>query len=657
MNILPELKNRFRAALAGLASDTSELASMVRPAQDTRFGDYQANCAMPLGNQLGRPPREMAGEIVSRLDVADMCEPPEIAGPGFINLRLKSDWLTQQINAASQDPRLGVPLASPPRNVVVDFSSPNVAKPMHVGHIRSTVIGDAICRTLGFLGHQVTSDNHLGDWGTQFGMIIYGYKHFVDRAAYETAPVAELGRLYKLVNRLIEYHAGIERLPVLHQQLDAQTSAARTQAETLAAGGKSADKAARKALRRLEDKVAETRGLIKSLEETVAAVRDDGALEALAAQHAEIAAAALQETALLHAGDPTNRQLWEEFLPACRQAIERIYQRINVTFDYELGESFYQDRLADVVADFEARGLAKESEGATCVFLDGFDTPMIIRKRDGAFLYATTDLATIQYRVHEWQADEILYVVDHRQSEHFSKLFAAARLWGFDQIQLRHIPFGTVLGKDGKPYKTRSGATVGLEGLLDEAVQRARTIVAENDDAKKHGPELGEPERDHIAHVIGHAAIKYADLSHNRSSDYEFDEEKMVAMQGNTATYMQYSFARINGIFSRGHIEIDALRRGGAVIRLDEPHERALALELLKFSDALAESVEDYRPNVLTSYLYELTKVFFAFYEHCPVLKAEAEHVRDSRLLLCDLTGRTIGKGLGLLGIDVVERM
>jgi len=657
MNILPELQDRFRSALADLVSDPSDLASMVRPVQDPRFGDYQANCAMPLGKRLGKPPREIAGEIVSRLDVADMCEPPEIAGPGFINLRLKADWLTQQINAASHDERLCVAAASPARKFVVDFSSPNVAKPMHVGHIRSTVIGDALCHILRFLGHQVISDNHLGDWGTQFGMIIYGYKHFVERAAYEASPVEELGRLYKLVNQLVEYQAGLEQLPALKQQLEAHTAALQANAETLAASHKPADKAAKKARRRLEEKVTSTRSAIESLEEKITAVNNDPTMAAWSAQHPTIGAATLRETALLHAGDATNRQLWEEFLPACRQAIERIYERLNVTFDFELGESFYQDRLADVVADFESRGLAKESEGATCIFLDAFDTPMIIRKKDGAFLYATTDLATIQYRVQEWQVEEILYVVDHRQSEHFSKLFTAVDLWEMDHVQLRHIPFGTVLGKDGKPFKTRSGETVGLEDLLDQAVQRARSIVADNDDVKKNGPELSEQERDWIANVIGHAAIKYADLSHNRSSDYVFDEEKMVAMQGNTATYMQYSFARVNGIFRRGNVDIDALREVDVAIRLDHPHERALALALLKFSDALAETVEDYRPNVLTGYLYELTKVFSGFFEHCPVLKAETKTIRDSRLLLCDLTGRTIRKGLILLGIDVVERM
>ncbi|MDP6717111.1 MAG: arginine--tRNA ligase, partial [Pirellulaceae bacterium] len=445
--------------------------------------------------------------------------------------------------------------------------------------------------------------------------------------------------------------------PVLRQQLDEHTSAVQANAETLAANDKSADKAAKKARRRLDEKVTSTRSAIESLEEKLAAVNDDPTMAARAAQHPNIGSATLQETALLHAGDATNHQLWEEFLPACRKAIERIYERINVTFDFELGESFYQDRLADVVVDFESRGLAKESEGATCIFMDAFETPMIIRKKDGAFLYATTDLATIQYRIEQWQADEILYVVDHRQSEHFCKLFSAVDLWGLDQVRLRHVSFGTVLGKDGKPFKTRSGTTVGLEGLLDEAVQRARAIVAENDDTKKNGPELSDPERDRIADVIGHAAIKYADLSHNRSSDYEFDEEKMVAMQGNTATYMQYSFARINGIFSRGNIDIDALRESDVAIRLDDAYERALGLALLEFSDALAETVEDFRPNLLTGYLYELTKDFFAFYEHCPVLKAEEQAARDSRLLLCDLTGRTIRKGLSLLGIDVVERM
>jgi len=657
MNILTELKERFRAALVPFANDPTELLAMIRPVQDARFGDYQANCAMPLAKQLGKSPRDVAAELVQRLDVGDICHAPEIAGPGFINLRLQDHWLQQRLSAALEDSRLSVAPVAQPRTYVIDYSSPNVAKPMHVGHIRSTVIGDALCRTLRFLGHRVISDNHLGDWGTQFGMIIYGYKHFADSAAYAASPVDELSRLYKLVNQLVDYHDAGQELPKLQADLARREAALAAQRNAPADGDAAAGKKAQKALGKLEEGVREARQKIESLRRKRTAIEDDDELAAMARSHPRIAEAVLEETAKLHAGDPENVRLWHEFLPPCRAEIQRLYDRIGISFDVEHGESFYHDRLTAVVDDFQRRSLAQESEGALCVFLDGFDAPMIVRKKDGAFLYATTDLATIQFRMSQWQPEAILYVVDHRQSEHFEKLFAAARLWGYKQVDLRHISFGTVLGEDGRPFKTRSGDTVGLEGLLDEAVQRAHAVVTANDDAKPDGPELSEAERQKIATVVGLGAIKYADLSHNRTSDYVFSYDKMLALNGNTATYMQYSYARVNGIFSRGAVDIDSLRRSLASIHLDNPAERALALALLRFSDALADVLEDYRPNQLTAYLFELTKVFFTFYEQCPVLRAEADAVRRSRLLLCDLTARTIKQGLNLLGIDVVERM
>lgn len=661
MSILAELRQRFVAPLRQLTGEAGpkleEWLQLIRPSQEARFGDYQANLAMSLARQLGRPPRDLAQELVSLLKVDDLCEAPEVAGPGFINLRLSSGWLAARVRAAARDERLGVAPVTHPRTYVVDYSSPNVAKPMHVGHIRSTVIGDSICRTLRFVGHRVLSDNHLGDWGTQFGMIIYGFKHFVDRDAYAAAPVAELGRLYKLVNRLVDYYESREELPRVELRVTAQAEEVARLEAAPPSGDPAADKKSSKAVRRQREKWQELQEEVRAIRTKLQAVESDPQLGKLAADHPRIAEAVLEETARLHAGDPENRRLWEEFLPKCRVEIERIYRRLGVSFDFEYGESFYQDRLAEVVADFQRRSLAVNSDGAECVFLEGFDAPMLIRKRDGAFLYATTDLATIQYRMEQWNPDEILYVVDHRQSEHFDKLFAAARLWGYDRVQLRHIQFGTVLGKDGKPYRTRAGDTVGLEGLLDEAVRRALAVVSENDDAKPQGAELPVEERQRIAQVIGHAAIKYADLSHHRTSDYEFDEDKMVAMQGNTATYMQYSYARVNGIFQRGSIDIEALRQSSAVIELHVSEERALALELLRFADALADAVEDFRPNQLTQYLFQLTKVYFSFYESCPVLKAETAAQRDSRMLLCDLTARTIRQGLELLGIDVVQRM
>ena len=657
MNILLELKSRFRGVLTQLVEDPTDLLAMIRPAQDAKFGDYQANVAMPLGKMLGKPPREIAADIISKLDLADICEPPEIAGPGFINLRLKEDWVVGRLHHAVNDERLGVATAGEPRTYVLDYSSPNVAKPMHVGHIRTTVIGDALCKTLRFLGHRVISDNHLGDWGTQFGMIIYGFKHFVDESAYAAAPVPELSRLYKLVNQLVDYHNAKSKLPTLEAELSRHTVAAEERRAQPLPSDKSAGKKAKKELRRLDEKVSDSRESLAVAKAKIASVEQDQQLAALANQHSSIAADVLEETAKLHRGDPENQRLWHEFLPECRKEIQKLYDRIEVQFDFEYGESFYHDRLSGVVDEFQKRGLSKESDGATCVFLDGFDAPMIIRKKDGAFLYATTDLATIQFRMQEWNPGAILYVVDHRQSEHFDKLFAAAKLCGYPDVEMRHVSFGTVLGDDGKPFKTRSGDTVGLESLLDEAVQRAYNVVAENDDAKPNGPELDEAERRAVADAVGHGAIKYADLSHNRTSDYVFSFDKMLALTGNTATYLQYSCARVNGIFSKGAIDIASLRAGEVALQINEPAERALALELLRFSDALVDVVEDYRPNLLTAYLFELSKCYARFFEQCPVLKAKDEVTRNSRLLLCDLTARTISRGLNLLGIKVVERM
>ena len=388
-----------------------------------------------------------------------------------------------------------------------------------------------------------------------------------------------------------------------------------------------------------------------------AIAENDPELVELAHRHVDIDRAVLEQTARLHAGDPENLELWHKFLPQCKEDMRKIYDRIDIHFDHELGESFYHDRLEGVVQDFAVRGLARASDGAQCVFLPDYATPMIIRKQDGAFLYATTDLATIQYRMETWHPDAILYVVDHRQSEHFGKLFAAVRLWGYDQVELRHISFGTVLGDDGRPYRTRSGDVVGLEGLLDEAIRRAYAVVAANDDSKPSGPELSAEQRQAIARAVGHAALKYADLSHNRTSDYVFSYDKMVALEGNTATYMQYSYARTQSIFERGGIDVDTLRAAEHGIILAESAERDLALELVQFGDALDKSLEDYRPNVLTAYLFSLATKFSRFYQQCDVLRAPSEAVRDSRLVLCDLAGRTIKQGLALLGIGVVDKM
>jgi len=413
-----------------------------------------------------------------------------------------------------------------------------------------------------------------------------------------------------------------------------------------------------KRARQLESQLASLRSDLNDLRAKVAAVENNPEMSKLAAEHADIGQQVLMETARLHSGDATNVELWRKFLPACLADIEVIYKRLGVSFDHTLGESFYQDRLRGVVKDLADKGLATESDGALCVFLKGFDVPMIVQKQDGAFLYATTDLATIQYRMNEWKPDAILYVVDHRQSLHFEQLFAAAGLWGYKNLELQHLAFGTVLGDDGRPFKTRSGTSVGLSGLLDEAVERAYKIVSQNDDARPE-PMLSDADRRNVAERIGIGAIKYADLAHNRTSDYVFSYDKMLAMTGNTAAYMQYSYARVRSIFGKAGVDESAIRNPKSTIKISlaTPQERALAVALLQFPESLDRVVADYRPNHLTAYLFELATRYSDFFENCPVLRAESDELRASRLQLCDLTARTIEKGLQLLGIMVVERM
>ena len=618
VNFRRALRGMFRSALERLAADgvvgiTAEelpgLMEQVRETADPKFGDYSGTMAMGLAKRAGMKPRDMAVAIMQRLDVGDLFEPPtEPVGPGFINLRVRGDALAQAFVAAACDPRMGVPSVDEPARIVIDYSSPNVAKPMHVGHIRSTVIGDALARILRYRGHHVITDNHLGDWGTQFGMILWGWKHLRDDAAYAADPTAELGRLYRLVRKLVD-----------------------AKPEELAS---------------------------------------DSAAAALVGRYPDVAQAVLAETAKLHEGDTENRALWEQFMPSCRAEIDRIYGRLHVRFDHTLGESFYQPFLGGVVEELVASGLARESRGATGVFLGGEDDPpLLIRKADGAFLYATTDLATIQWRMTHWKPDRILYVVDHRQSQHFDQLFATAKLWGcgdrpaMERLQLVHVAFGTVLGADGKPFKTRAGDTVGLESLLDEGVERARQIMDSGDEGRG-GAGWSDGDRRHVAETVGIGAIKYADLSQNRSTDYVFSFDKMLQLTGNTAAYMQYAVARVEGIFGRAAIDRDGLRQGlvsrdgdgGSGVLIADPRERALALELVRFAEALEDVESDYRPNVLTAWLYDLAGCYSSFYDALPVLKAEGIE-RSSRLALCDLTGRILRQGLELLGIGTVEKM
>jgi arginyl-tRNA synthetase len=562
-----------------------------------------------------------------------MLEKPEVAGPGFINLRLRNDWLVAQLQRMAADERLGV-TAVTPRTYVIDYSSPNVAKPMHVGHLRSTIIGDALARLLRFLGHKVISDNHLGDWGTQFGMLLYGYKHLVNKEAFARDPVRELARLYLAVRNLDRTFA------TLSLGFSRFRDPAAFQADPLAELARSF----LQALRRSRDKADEDE------EDEADNVPNP------------ITAAYRAETANLHAGDVENRRLWEQFMPACYEEIERVYRRLGVRFDHRLGESFYQPFLAGVVRSLLEKGIAQQSQGAVAVFFAEDQPPALVQKSDGAFTYTTTDLATIQYRLEQWRPDVVLYVVDFRQGLHFKNLFEVARRWGVGkQVKLEHISFGSVLGQDRKPIKTREGGADSLESLLDEAVARAELVYLRNQVAAAEERQeisvLTPEEKREVFEVIGIGAVKYADLSQNRTTDYVFSWDKMLAMDGNTATYSQYAYARNRSILRKGDVEEGAFRTQPPLPILDTPHERDLALQLLRFNEALDTAAEDYKPNATTSYLWELSKASSGFNTNCPVLKAPTPELRQSRLLLCDLTARVIQRGLDLLGIGTVERM
>ncbi|MEQ8856004.1 arginine--tRNA ligase [Gimesia sp.] len=654
MNILAELRSRFEPVLTEWTDNPSSVIDMLKASQDPKFGDYQANFAMPLAARIpDLKPRDLAAQIVEKVDLSDFCEPLEIAGPGFINIKLKQDWLQEQTMQLVQDERLGVVAVEAPQKVVVDFSAPNVAKPMHVGHLRSTVIGDANYRVLKFLGHDVVGDNHIGDWGTQFGMIIFGYKHFLNEAAFQEEPVFELARLYRLVNQLSDYHASKNSLPQKELEIEQLTE----KLQTLEGTADQTDKKVQKQLKKLKTELETNQKTLSSLQESLSQLEANEDLKSKATAFPDIARLAREETAKLHAGDAENNDLWKQFLPQCLDLIQGVYDRLDIHFDMTLGESFYQPMLADVVADLKQKGLATESQGAICVFMKGKEAPFIVQKQDGAFTYATTDLATIKYRAEELNADRILYVVDSRQSEHFELLFSTVKDWGYTDLELQHVSFGSVLGEDGRPIKTRAGDSVGLDSLLNEAIQRAYNIVSEIDDDKHDGPELSKEERKQIAEVVGLGGIKYADLKHNRESDYRFDWDKMLAKQGDTATYMQYAYARVNGIFRKGGIDRDELRTHQQSLNLIEPTEIALAMKINRYSEILESVAAEARPNYLTNYLYELADLFSTFYDVCPVLKADDETVRTSRLLLSDLTARVVQNGLSLLGIRTCERM
>ena len=565
----------FQARLARKLGDALAAAGLptkvgdVTPATDPRFGDYQTNAALILAKQRGENPRALAQKIIDQLDVSDIAEPPTIAGAGFINFTLRPEAVAGHTTALQQDDRLGVPRAGAPKKIIIDFSSPNVAKPMHIGHIRSTVLGDAFARIAEFLGHDVIRDNHIGDWGTQFGMVIWGWKNLLDRDALARDPIAELVRIYK---------------------------------ETNARG--TADPAIREACK--------------------------------------------EELVKLQAHEPENHAIWKQCVDLSCGEFRRTYELLDVRHDIQCGESFYNDRLAAVVERLLASGIAEESEGAIVVFFRDVpelcDKPIIVRKTDGGYNYATSDVATVDYRVVDLQRDTCWYVVGAPQTLHFRQIFEIARREGHT-ADLRHIPFGNILGEDRKLMKTRAGESVPLREVLDEAIERARRIVEEKN------PDLAEHEKLEIARKIGIGAVKYADLSQYRMTDYVFSWDKMLSLHGNTAPYLQNAYVRIQSIFRKAGDVTD-----GSEIALTEPAELVLAKRLCQFAEIVPTILNDFRPNILANYLFELANSFHAFYEACPVLKSE-EPARSSRLALCQLTARTLQRGLNLLGIEVPERM
>src|SRR5438105_3504362 len=581
------LAKKLSEALAKAGLPT---AGELTPATDRRFGDYQTNAALVLGKERGENPRALAEKIAAHFDVGDLCETPAVAGAGFINFTLLSGAIEKKTLELLRDERLGVAETKSTQRIVIDFGSPNVAKPMHVGHIRSTVLGDALARIAEFLGHEVIGDNHIGDWGTQFGMVIYGWKNLLDRQAMQRDPLAEIVRIYKETN---------ER----------------------------------------------------------------------ANKDPDVREACRQELVKLQAGDKENTDIWNECVAFSMQDFEHVYKLLDVHYDLQCGESFYHDRLPGVVERLLKSGIAEISEGAVVVFFrkvpELADKPLIIRKRDGGFNYATTDLATIDYRINDLKAGAIWYVIGAPQILHFKQIFEIARRERYT-ADLRHITFGSILGEDRRLMKTRSGENVPLRDLVQEACNRARKIIEEKN------PDLSEDEKVDIAQKIGIGAVKYADLSQYRMTDYVFSWDKMLSLQGNTAPYLQNAYVRIRSIFRKAgesavatplwgvsadtrHAETGH-RPVATALALAASAEINLAKRLCQFAEVVSQVLNDFRPNILANYLFEVANSFHTFYEACPVLKSE-EPARSSRLALCDLTARVLQRGLDLLGIKVPERM
>jgi arginyl-tRNA synthetase len=597
-SILEQLSRRVHEAMVQVGADGDPL---VRASQDERFGDYQSNCAMGLAKKLGQKPRDLAAAIVERLKIDDICDPPRIEGPGFINFRLKSSYLADCLQAIppAGDPggdRLGVDYFASPQTIVVDLSSPNLAKEMHVGHLRSTVIGDCVARVLEFEGHTVCPENHVGDWGTQFGMLLA--------------------------------HLRQVRPDVLDDP------------DSLVIGD-------------LEAFYVEAKSRFDA--------DDDFKKES-------------RETVVkLQGGDPTTRRIWKAFCGESLRHCHAIYDRLGVRL-VDRGESFYTELMNEVIRRLEAMrkggdcDFVRVSEGALCVFLEGFKTradeplPLIVRKSDGGYNYATSDLATIIHRVEELKATRIVYVVGLGQKQHFEMLFTAARKvgWISEAVSLEHLGFGNMLSAAGAPFKTREGGTVKLKDLLDEAVARARKVVEEQDaDESKPERAFSSEQIDEIAETVGLAAVKYFDLSHSLSSDYRFNLDTMLSLEGNTAPYMLYAYARVRSIGRKAGVDFASLPIDGPIV-LEHPAELALAKKLLQFAETLEAVGRELRPNVITDYLFDLAKTFSRFYDRklgVRVIDASPDTVRMARLRLCDLTARTLKLGLHLLGIGTLEQM
>ncbi|MCX8956246.1 arginine--tRNA ligase [Erwinia psidii] len=576
MNIQAILSEKVSQAMIA-AGAPADCEPQVRQSAKAQFGDYQANGIMTVAKKLGKAPRQLAEEVFTHLDLQGIVSKIDIAGPGFINLFLDPVWVAAQIDSVIDAPRLGV-AAIKQQTIVVDYSAPNVAKEMHVGHVRSTIIGDAAVRTLEFLGHKVIRANHVGDWGTQFGMLI-AFLEKQQNEHHQGIALADLEAFYREAKRTYDED------PVFAER---------------------------------------ARGYVVKLQ----------------------------------GGDAYCREMWKKLVDITMSQNQLIYHRMNVTLTRNdvMGESLYNDMLPTIVADLKVKGMAVESEGATVVFLDEYKNkegePMgvIIQKKDGGYLYTTTDIACAKYRYETLHADRVLYYIDSRQHQHLQQAWTIVRKAGYvpESVPLEHHAFGMMLGKDGKPFKTRSGGTIKLSDLLDEAVERATRLVSEKN------PDMPADELKKLANIVGIGAVKYADLSKSRTTDYIFDWDNMLAFEGNTAPYMQYAYTRVLSVFRKAGIDESAL---SAKTVLGEEREAALAVRLLQFEETITQVARDGTPHVMCAYLYDLAGLFSGFYEHCPILAAKDDSTRQSRLRLALLTAKTLRQGLETLGIETVERM